>query len=252
MRIMVDWLQKNTDLSGRILFEDQLRLLELTDPESVHWTPLLPRMLGSDSRMFIGGLYQTAFIKHHQMASFGDFHLGNRSIDEWTPPEVERYCQTYNVGWVVCWSPLSRQWFDHFPIATRVATLPRYTTPNRIPPPNSYVEESLIRRAGPDAARRYINGGEEYYAIYRIDRPHTYFLKGKGRIVAVEPNRIELADVEPDQGVVVLSLHWLDTWRTDPPLKLNPEPMPPDPVDFVRINFDRPIPRVVLWNSYQR
>ena len=55
------------------------------------------------------------------------------------------------------------------------------------------------------------------YAIYRVDRPHSYFLKGKGRIVAVGPNRVELADVEPEGGAVVLSLHWLDTWQTDPP-----------------------------------
>ena len=108
------WLRANTDLSARILFEDQLRLLEATDPESVHWTPLLPDLLGPDDRMFIGGLYQTAFIRHHEMAAFGDFQLGDRPIDEWSPAEVRRYCDRYNVGWVVCWSPLSRFWFDRF------------------------------------------------------------------------------------------------------------------------------------------
>jgi hypothetical protein len=252
MRRMVDWLRANTDLSARTLFEDQLRLLEATDPESVHWTPLLPSLLGADSRMFIGGLYQTAFIRHHKMAAFGDFQLGDRPIDEWTPAEVRRYCETYNVGWVVCWSPLSRFWFDRFEPARRVATLPRYSSPTLPVSTNDHEWTSMIRRAGVDVARRYMFEGERAYAIYRIDRARSYFLKGKGRIVAVEPNRIELADVEPEGGSVVVSLHWLDTWRADPPLALRPEPMPPDPVDFVRIEMTGPVDRVVLSNGYGR
>ena len=249
MRLMVEWLRKNTDLSGRILFEDQLRLLENTDPESVHWTPLLPELLGTDSRMFIGGLYQTAFIKHHQMAAFGDFQLGDRPIDEWSPLQVKNYCETYNVGWVVCWSPLSRFYFDRHEPAKRVATLPRYATPNRPPSPNEHEWRAISARAGSEVARRYMMEGEENYAIYRVDRPRTYFLQGKGRVVAVAPDRVELADVEPDRGAVVLSLHWLETWKTDPPFPIGPEPMPTDPVDFVRIALDRPTPRVVLTNG---
>ena len=46
---------------------------------------------------------------------------------------------------------------------------------------------------------------------------------------AVDANRVELADVVPEGGAVVLSLHWLDTWRTDPPLTDRPEPMPRRP-----------------------
>ena len=58
--------------------------------------------------MFVGGLYQTAFIQHHKMAAFGDFKLGDRPIDEWSPAEFADYAGRYNVGWVACWSPLSR------------------------------------------------------------------------------------------------------------------------------------------------
>ena len=230
MRRLVDWLRGNTDLSGRILLEDQLRLLENTDPESVHWTPLLPRLLGADARMFVGGLYQTAFIEHHRMAAFGDFQLGDRPIDRWTSAEVGEYCRTYNVGWVACWSPLSRFWFDRQPSAVKVATLPRYSTPNLPPSTNEQEWSAMTKRAGPEVARRYMLEGERSYSVYRIDRPRSYFLKGKGRITSVGPNRVELADVEPEGGAVVLSLHWLDTWKSDPPLVLKAEP--PDPVDF--------------------
>ncbi len=69
-----------TDPSARILFEDQLRLLETTDAESAHWTPLLPLLLAPDQRAFVGGLYHSAFIQHNHHASFGDFSLGGRYI----------------------------------------------------------------------------------------------------------------------------------------------------------------------------
>jgi len=252
MRGLVEWIRANTDASARILFEDQLRLLEATDPESVHWTPLLPALLRPDDRMFVGGLYQTAFIQHHEMAAFGDFRLGDLPIDEWSPAGVRRYCDTYNVGWVVCWSPLSRFWFDRFPAAQRVATLPRYSTATLPVSTNEHEWSAMIRRAGIDVARRYMKEGEKTCAVYRLDRPHTYFLKGKGRIVAFGPNRVELAEVEPEGGAVVLGLHWLETWKTDPPLRLHPEPTPPDPVDFVRIELAGPTPRIVLFNGYGR
>ena len=252
MRRLVEWFRTNTDPSARILFEDQLRLLESTDPESVHWTPLLPDLLKPDDRMFIGGLYQTAFIRHHKMAAFGDFQLGDRPIDEWSAAEVKLYCDRYNVGWVVCWSPLSRFWFDRFEPASRVATLPRFSSPNRPVSSNDHEWNAMTRRAGLDVARRYMIEGEGRYAIYRVDRARSYFLKGKGRIAAFGPNRIELADVEPEGGAVVLSLHWIDSWQTEPPLTVLAEPMPPDPVDFVKIKTSEPVRRLILSNGPAR
>ena len=249
MRTLVDWLRGNTDLSARVLFEDQLRLLELTGPESTHWTPLLPRLLEPDQRMFVGGLYHMAFIKHRKMAAFGDFQLGDRAIDEWTSAQVADYCRTYNVGWVVCWSPLSLFWFDRYPSAKRVATLPRYATPGKPPSNNEHEWSAMVRRVGRDLAIRYMFEGEHTYAVYRIDRPHSYFLKGKGRIVAVGPNRVELADLEPEEGAVVVSLHWIDSWKAEPPLTLRPEPVAIDPVEFVRIELPGPVGRVVLTNE---
>jgi hypothetical protein len=249
MRMMVNWLRTNTDLSGRVLFEDQLRLLEMTDPECTHWTPLLPALLEPDKRLFIGGLYQTAFIKHHKQAAFGDFQLGDRKIDEWTPSEFRSYAETYNLGWIVCWSPLSRFWFDNYAPARRVATIPRYSSPRRPVSNNEHEWKTIDRLAGFEMAKKYMLEGEYNYAVYRIERPHSYFLKGKGRIVNVEPDRVELADVEPEGGAVVLSLHWIDTWKSNPPLTLKPQPRPPDPIDFLRIELPGPVGRIVLRNG---
>jgi hypothetical protein len=199
--------------------------------------------------MFIGGIYQTAFIRHHQQAAFGDFQLGDRPIDEWSTSEFRTYADKYNLGWVVCWSPLSRFWFDHCPMAQRVATIPRYSSSNRPVSQNRHEWSAMAGRAGLEVARKYMIEGESDYAIYRLDRPRSYFLKGNGKIVSVEPDRIELADVEPEAGAVVLSLHWLDTWTTNPPLPLKAEPNPPDPIDFVRIELPGPVGRIVLRNG---
>ena len=249
-RPLIDWIKRETDLSARILFEDQLRLLEPTDAESTHWTPLLPTLLADDPRLFIGGLYQTAFIQHHQRASFGDFQLGGRPIDEWTPAEIARYADQYNLGWVVCWSPLSRFVFDRLPGATRVATIPRHATFGRPPANNEHERSTIFARAGVAVARRYILEGESSYAVYRLDRGHSYFLRGRGRITHVTPNRVELADVEPDaEGVVVVSLHWLDSWTTEPPASIRPAASWLDPVPLLRITTSRPIPRLILTNG---
>ncbi len=178
---LVEWLRSNTDPSARILFEDQLRVLERTDPESTHWTPLLPFLLGHDPRQFIGGLYQTAFIRHHKMAAFGDFQLGDRPIDQWAPDALSAYCNLYNIGWVVCWSPLSRFCFDRFESAARVASLPRLHTAGFGPPAGRRAWEVMARRAGPEVATRYIVEGNSHYAIYRIDRPHSFVIRGQAR-----------------------------------------------------------------------
>ncbi len=252
MNRLVRWLSDNTDASARILFEDQLRLYEDTDPESTHWTPLLPVLLGRDARQFIGGEYQLAFIRHHQLASFGDFQLGGRPIDLWTPDELRDYCNLYNIGWVVCWSPLSNFCFDQWEEAHRVATLPRYHSANRPISDNVYVHQALTSRGGPDLAARYISEGDGRYVIYRVQRTHSFVLTGEGRVAGVDLNRIELADLVPSEGAVVLSLHWLDTWRTDPPLPVDPVLVSADPVPFVRISISRPLKRLLLYNNYGR
>jgi len=252
MRALLRWIRTRTDPSARILLEDQLRLLEATDPESVHWTPLLPLLLRPEPRQFIGGEYQAAFIAHHQMASFGDFQLGGRPIDAWTPEGLSVYCARYNIGWVICWSPLSRFCFDRFPMATRVAVLPRHGSTDLPVSTNAHEWHALLARGGLPLARRYMAEGARQYVVYRIERPHSYFLRGQGRLSGVAANRVELADVVPEGGEVVLSLHWLDTWRTDPPSTIGPVSMTGDPVPFVRIELSRPRRRIVLENGYVR
>ncbi|HEU5117965.1 MAG TPA: hypothetical protein VFT74_15180, partial [Isosphaeraceae bacterium] len=249
MRQLVTWLQEQTDPSARVLFEDQLRLLEVTDPESTHWTPVLPILLGEASPPFIGGIYHTAFILPNKAASFGDFHLAGELIDTWTPSKLRAYFERYNVGWVVCWSPLSRFWFDRIGVVEKVGTIPRYSTPGR-PSLVQSEGEAIARRAGNSVALKYMTEGDRFYCLYRVDRPHSFFLQGQGRVVRWDWNQVELADVEPSDGAVVLSLHAMETWTTDPPCRVSPFPMDGDPVPFVKIEMKGPMRKLVLKNGY--
>lgn len=248
-------LRRETDGSARVLFEDQLRLLEEGDPESTHWTPLLPLMLGQGpgARTFVGGLYQTAFITHHHAASFGDYGLGGRPVDAWSPSELDTYFRRYNVGWVVCWSPLSRFVFDSLPGAKRVGTVPRPASPGRDVMPDQTQWRAIQRLAGPAAADRYLSEGVARSVIYRLDRAHDFALEGKAAVASFGLDRVELTDLEPDPatGHVTVSLHWLDTWRADPPVSLVPARLPGDPVPLVRLKLDRALRRLVLTNGRQ-
>ncbi len=137
-------------------------------------------------------------------------------------------------------------------MATRVAVLPRYGSPDLPVSTNAHEWHVLIARGGLPNARRYMAEGVRQYVVYRIERPHSFFLRGQGRLSSVEANRVELADVVPEGGEVVLSLHWIDTWRTDPPLPIGPVSLTGDPVPFVRIELSGPQRRIVLENGYVR
>ncbi len=226
---LVAWIRAHTDSSARILLEDQLRLWESSEAESLHWTPLLPLLT---DREFLGGLYHLAFIPHHR-AELGDWQLGGRRIWEWSDEELRAFCERYNIGWVITWSraspwkgepgPLASDRFDELPFCERIATLPRHST-------------------RPD---------ENAYFVFRVRRDRSYFERGTGRVVARDYNRIELGDLVPDDGQIVLRYHWQSGFVSDPPLALEPADEPGDPVGFVRIRLDRPLPELRVWNGYR-
>jgi hypothetical protein len=237
MKELVAWIEANTDDSARILFEDQLRLLENLDagaPESLHWTPLLPVLTG---RQFVGGLYQTAFIPH-QHAAFGDWRLAGRHIRDWSPQDVRMFCDDYNIGWIVTWSraggrkfqqvredprlPLSTEFFSSLQFCERIATLPRAT----------------------------VHRDENEYAIFRVNREPSYFARGTGRVEKADYNRIELADLVPDGGELVLRFHWQAEMVSQPPVSLERASVPGDPIGFIRIKREEPLDRLVIWNGY--
>jgi hypothetical protein len=197
------------------------KLIEHTGPEArilwedrrqgrtaVRWTPLLPLLTG---REFIGGLDSDRTIEHSAVGLI-DGVLFGRPIGLWTDAALEEYCRRYHVGWVVCWSAATIERFQAYPDATRIAELP--------------------------------SGG----ALFSL-RPsmRSLVLKGQAQVVQADSAHITLADVVPEAGVIVLSLHYQKGLRASPSrVQLEREPDAADPIGFLRLRLAGPVARVTL------
>lgn len=146
-------------------------------------------------------------------ANLVDGSLAGRPIALWTNSELESYCRRYNVGWIAAVNRSSQDRLDCWPLAEQV------------------------RAAG---SRR----------LYSIRRSHSFILKGRAAEVTLDRQGIALADVVPENGDVVLSLHYHDGLRVRPGwVKLEREPDAYDPIPLVRLRMIAPAARVTLsWS----
>ncbi len=175
-----------------------------------HWTCLLPTLTG---RHFVGGLDPEGGIEHTADGLTGR-SLGGRPLDEWTDADLDDYCTRYNVGWVVCWSPPAVRRFEDWTRAEQSVALPE--------------------------------GGR----LYALNRPHSFILKGRARWLKAEPSRIALADVEPENGEVVLSLHFQEGLTVSPGRVRVEKREDEHPIPLIRLRVDAPVARVTL--TWQR
>jgi hypothetical protein len=202
-------------------------LLENTSPEArilwedrldkAHgWTALLPLLT---DRVYLGGLDPHSHIDY-TYAGLIDQKLAGRPLADWCDAELDDFFRRYNVGWVVCWSP------------TAVARF------------------SSWQQAGKAVATATIHDGEEG-RLFTLQRPRSYILKGQGRILRADPEQITLADVVPEEGQVVLSLHHQTGLHVSPErLHIEREPDANDPIPFIRLRVPGPATRVTLtWRD---
>ncbi|HJT76431.1 MAG TPA: hypothetical protein VJ739_04445, partial [Gemmataceae bacterium] len=177
------------------------------------WTALLPVWTG---RAFISGLDPDLCIEH-AYASFADGVLVGRPVKEWSDVELDDFCRRYNIGWVVGWSPAAVQRFRSWQTAECVATLQ----------------------------------DEGTGCLFRLNRPRSFALKGKATWRAADWHRITLADVVPENGQVVLSLHYQSGLQVAPGrVQIERELDPYDPIPFVRLRLPEPAARLTLtWEG---
>jgi hypothetical protein len=177
---------------------------------AARWTTLLPLLTG---RQFVGGLDADAAIEHTAGGLSGSV-LAGRALQEWGDEELGRYCRHYNVGWVVCWSPAAVERFTRWPAAERVCPL----------------DDS---------------GG----SLFRLRRPLSFVLKGRARWLGADTSRIALGDVYPDNGELVLSLHYQEGLTVSPSrvrIERYEDPTGRDPIPLVRLKVDAPVARLTL------
>jgi len=189
------WLSAHTDRSARILIEDNNVWQE---KQRTYGGARYPGILPALlPRECIGGPLPNAFIRHHEV-DFSDGRLLGRPLAQYSDDLLKASLDRYNVKWVVAWSEVSRQRF------TRMA---------------------------PWAKLRASFAG---LAVFELDRDPDFFLKGRGRVRA-DYDRIELNDLEAQEGKVVIKYHYLDGFRAEPPARVVAVPVPDDPIGFIGI-----------------
>jgi hypothetical protein len=205
-------LRQHTTSEARILWEDRRK-----PATGSLWTALLPLWT---QRAFIGGLDPEATMEHGAI-SLVERQLAGRPLADWNNADIELYCRRYNLGWVVCWSP---------------AAVDRL---------NAWCQSGLAQRA----AVMPLDGETAY--LYTLNRPRNFVLKGQARWLTADCRRIVLGDVVPEDGRVVLSLHYQAGIQISPSqVRLEREPDPHDPIPLVRLRMAGPVTRITLsWEG---
>lgn len=183
------------------------------DPsDGSRWAALLPLLTG---RTFIGGLDPDSGIEH-SFASLVDQTLAGRPIREWTNAELDDFCRKYAIAWAVCRSPAAIERFRKYD--------------------------------GVTAATPLEDGKDSW--LFTL-KPRSFVLNGHGRVIAADSKRITLADVVPEDGKVVLSLHFQAGIQASPSrVQVERETDPYDPIPFIRLQLPGPVARVTLtWEE---
>jgi hypothetical protein len=210
---LVEELKAQTTAEARILWEDRAG-----PHDAALWTALLP-VLTQDAgggRYFLGGLDPAGTIEHTQ-GGFCDQALAGKHISQCKDDELRDFCKRYNVGWVVCWSPAAVARFSGWKEAEQVATL----------------------------------SDEGTGALFVVRRPHSFALKGRANWLEADCEHVTLGDVVPEDGKVVLSLHYQAGMRALPGrVQVEREIDPYDPIPLVRLRVPAPVTRVTLtWEN---
>jgi hypothetical protein len=72
-------------------------------------------------------------------------------------------------------------------------------------------------------------------------------LKGHARLLCADTQHIALADVHPEDGRVVLSMHYQPGLHISPSrVEIEKEPDPYDPIPFIRLRMPGPVARLTL------
>jgi hypothetical protein len=225
---LVSALREKTTAAARVLWEDRpvfpapsehpgslaaLGVAAEAGRQPELWTPLLPLWTG---RAFVGGLDADAYIEHTS-GGLADGVLAGRPLASWDDDELEGYCRRYNIGWVVCWSQAAAERFGRWPAAREVAVLH--------------------------------DGGTG--RLFEVRRPYSFALKGRADWLGADSRRIVLGDLVPDNGVVVLSLHYQAGMKASPGhIEIERELDPHDPIPFVRLRLNGPLARLTItWEG---
>jgi hypothetical protein len=160
-------------------------------------------------RYLVGGPLPNAFIRHHYV-SFHDGLFLNKPISGYADPELAEKMKLYNIRWAVAWSRDAKDRLEKFPPARLAARF-------------------------------------EDLEVFEIGIEPGWFLAGTGALKA-DYDRIELSNLQPQNNIVVLKMHWLDGFKARPKCEIFRYDAGGDPIGF--LGLKNPAPEVLL--EYER
>jgi hypothetical protein len=160
-------------------------------------------------RELAGGPAPHALLKQNFLRFIAGTFRG-KPIETVDAGTLSSYFSLYNVRWVLCWRRPTKRIFDRLPVATPVGKFDKFT-------------------------------------LYRIEIPPSFFLRGSGR-VEVQGSRIFLREITPEDGVVAIKYHWLESLRSDPPRTIEPLNALDDPIPFISVKD--PPRELVIFNDF--
>jgi hypothetical protein len=162
-------------------------------------------------REYIGN-YSPYALSRDSYATFYWGYLFQRRIEEYAQSDVWPYMNLYNIKWIIVWTDASKNFFDASP--------------------DNYKFKKKI---------------DKFY-IYEVNRAGNYFIKGRGRIKA-DINRIELTDLQAEDGEVIISYRWMKYLRARHEIPIDKKLMLKDPGGFIKLT--NPPENVVIYTSYK-
>lgn len=183
--------------------------------EAPRWTALLPQLT---QRSYLGGLDPEGWIEH-SFARLVDGTLAGRPLHELSDADLEQFARRYAVGWMLCWSP-----------------------------------DAVARFREWKGAREIGSVQDEGQGFLFELKPPTYVLRGRADLLYVNRQRLALANVVPEDGVVVLSQHYQAGIQVSPPrVQIEPDKLdadPDDPIPFIRLRVPGPTALITLtWDE---
>lgn len=146
------------------------------------------------------------------VVSFISGSLFQQPIESLGLEDVARRCDLYNIGWVICWTQAAKTFFNRYP--------------------GYFVPDGVISQ----------------FSLYRVNRRPSFFIKGSG-IAHADMNRIELTNLVPRDGEVIISYHWMKYLKTDPSAAMERTFFLNDPVGFIKLK--NPPRSVLIYNNYK-
>lgn len=131
-----------------------------------------------------------------RFSGFWDGFLFDQRVDAIPATEMARYFDLYNIGWIIVHSSASKAYF--------------------------------ARLDGVELMESW-----DGLSMFRVNRPHNFFIKGHGRVVDRGFNRLSLESLEGHE--VVLKYHYLEGLQSDVPVTIEPVYQLDDPNPFIRL-----------------